>query len=137
MLGADVFSRYRAAFFQVSGQYSVRTTGSYDYRYANDVSFDAGPGVFLLQGTRVGGFGPATLGLQFVVSGEHKNRDTFRGETASDTGATMLCVGPRVLAGVGGKVIAEAGADLPVLRDNTDFQVVPSYRIRAGFSVRF
>ena len=137
VLGAGLFTRYKAGFFQVNGQYSVRTTGAYDYRYANAASFDAGPGVFLLQGARVGGLGPATLGLQFVVSGEHKNRDTFRGEIARDTGATILYVGPRVLAGIGRRLIAELGADLPVVRDNTDFQVVPSYRLRAGFSVRF
>lgn len=44
VLGAGVFTRYRSAFFQASVQYTVRTTGSYDYRYANDVSFDLGPG---------------------------------------------------------------------------------------------
>ena len=78
-----------------------------------------------------------TLGAQFVVSGEHKNRDTFRGEIAEDTGATALYVGPRVLAGVGSRLVAEAGADLPMHIDNTSFQVVPSYRVRAGFSVKF
>ena len=137
VLGAGVFARYKAGFFQASAQYTVRTTGAYDYRYANDVSFDAGPGVFFLQGREFGRFGPVTFGAQFVVSGEHKNRDTFRGEIAEDTGATALYVGPRVLAGVGSRFIAEAGADLPVLIDNTSFQVVPSYRVRAGFSVKF
>ena len=78
-----------------------------------------------------------TLGAQFVVNGEHKNRDTFRGETEGDTGVTALYVGPRLLAGVGGHVIGEVGADLPVLIDNTAFQVVPTYRIRAGVSVKF
>lgn len=137
VFGAGLFARYKAGFFQASAQYTVRTTGSYDYRYANDVSFDAGPGYFFLQGTRLGALGPVTLGAQFVVSGEHKNRDTFRGEIEGDTGATALYVGPRVLAGVGSRFIAELGADFPVLIDNTAFQVVPSYRIRAGFSVKF
>ena len=137
MLGAGAFARYKAGFFQASAQYTVRTTGAYDYRYANDVSFDAGPGVFFLQGREFGRLGSVTLGAQFVVSGEHKNRDTFRGEIAEDTGATALYVGPRVLAGVGSRFIAEVGADLPVLIDNTSFQVVPSYRVRAGFSVKF
>ena len=137
VLGAGIFTRYKAGFFQASAQYTVRTTGAYDYRYANDVSFDAGPGYLFLQGQRFGKYGPVTLGAQFVVSGEHKNRDTFRGEIAEDTGATALYVGPRVLAGVGSRLVAEAGADLPVHIDNTAFQVVPSYRVRAGFSVKF
>ncbi len=137
VFGAGLFARYKAGFFQANAQYTVRTTGAYDYRYANDVSFDVGPGCFLLQGRDFGKLGPVTLGAQFVVSGEHKNRDTFRGEIEEDTGATALYVGPRVLAGVGSRFIAEIGADLPVLIDNTSFQVVPSYRVRAGFSVKF
>lgn len=137
VLGAGVFTRYKAGFFQASAQYTVRTTGAYDYRYANDVSFDAGPGCFFLQDREFGRFGAVTVGAQFVVSGEHKNRDTFRGEIAEDTGATALYVGPRVLVGVGSRCIAEIGADLPVRIDNTSFQVVPSYRVRAGFSVKF
>ncbi len=137
VLGIGTFTRYKAAFFQANAQYTVRTTGAYDYRYANDVSFDVGPGYFLLQGKRFGGFEPLTLGAQFVVNGEHKNRDTFRGEIEGDTGATALYVGPRILAGYGTRVIGEIGADLPVLIANTSFQVVPSYRIRAGFSVKF
>lgn len=137
VLGAGTFTRYKAAFFQANAQYTVRTTGAYDYRYANDVSFDVGPGYFFLQGKPLGSLGPVTLGVQFVVNGEHKNRDTFRGEIADDTGATALYVGPRLLAGVGARVVGEIGADLPALIDNTAFQVVPSYRIRAGVSVKF
>lgn len=137
VLGAGIFTRYKAGFFQANVQYSVRTTGAYDYRYANDVSFDAGPGYFLLQGKRFGGLQPLTFGAQFIVSGEHKNRDTFRGEIAEDTGTTAVYVGPRLLAGVGNRYIGEIGADLPVRIDNTSFQVVPSYRIRAGVSVKF
>ena len=75
--------------------------------------------------------------MQFVISGEHKNRDTFRGEIAGDTGITSLYVGPRIVAGFGSRLIAEFGADLPVLMDNTSFQIVPDYRVRAGFSYRF
>jgi len=37
----------------------------------------------------------------------------------------------------GDRLNGEIGADLPVRIDNTAFQVVPSYRIRAGFSWRF
>ncbi len=60
-----------------------------------------------------------TLGAQFVVSGEIEG----------DTGAMALYVGLRLLA--------EAGAGLPVHIDNMYFQVVPSYQVRAGFSVNF
>ena len=50
VLGAGVFTRHKAGFFRASAQYTVRTTGAYDYRYANGVSFDAEPGYFFRQG---------------------------------------------------------------------------------------
>ena len=37
-----------------------------------------------------------TLALQLNVSGEHKNRDTFQGATADDTGVTAVYVGPQI-----------------------------------------
>ncbi len=137
VLGAGIFTRYRAWFFQASAQYTVRTTGRYHYRYANDLSFDAGPGYYFLQNRRLGALGNGTLGLQFVISGEHKNRDTFRGEIMSDTGITTLYVGPHLVAGFGSRLILELGADLPVLIENTALQIVPDYRLRAGASYRF
>lgn len=137
VLGAGIFARYKAAFFQANVQYTVRTTGAYDYRYANDLTFDTGPGYYFLQNRRLGALGDTTLGLQFVISGEHKNRDTFRGEIMEDSGITTLYVGPRIVAGFGSRLIAEFGADLPVLIDNTALQIVPDYRLRAGFSYRF
>ena len=136
-LGAGIFTRCKRAFFQADVQYTVRTEGSYDYRYANDLSFDVGPGWFFLQNHSLGSAGSATLGMQFVVNGEHKNRDTFQGEVAADTGITALYVGPRLVGAIGSRLVAEAGADLPVVMDNTAFQGVPTYRVRAGFSYRF
>ena len=76
------------------------------------------------------------VGLQFVVSGEYKDVDRFRGKKAEDTGITSVAVGPRIVASLG-KVSAELGADLPVLIDNTALQVVPDYRIRGGIAIRF
>jgi hypothetical protein len=76
------------------------------------------------------------LGLQFVVSGEHKDVDRFRGQAAEDTGITSVFLGPRVIAAFG-KISAEIAVDLPVSIDNTALQVVPDYRIRGGIAIRF
>ena len=43
-----------------------------------------GTGIFPVARPGLGQLSPVTLGVQFVVSGEHKNRDTFRGEIATE-----------------------------------------------------
>ena len=75
--------------------------------------------------------------LQVVVSGEHKNRDTFQGSLADDTGVTAVYLGPQINFTWSEKFSAEIGADLPVSIDNTALQTVPDYRIRAGITYRF
>jgi hypothetical protein len=80
---------------------------------------------------------PQTIaGLQFVISGEHKDVDRFRGKPAEDTGITSVFVGPRAVASWR-RWSAELDVDLPVLIDNTALQVVPDYRLRAGISLQF
>jgi len=66
-----------------------RGDGAHDYNFANDLTWSTGPGYYLVRN-------PETIvGLQFVVSGEHKDVDRFRGEPAEDTGITSVFVGPR------------------------------------------
>ena len=130
LVGLATYVRYRAVFFQADMQYAIRSTGSYDYRYANALSYSGGPGIILLNraATRVG--------VQCVYSGENKGCDHFRGQLAEDTGINIVYLGPRVVFSHRDRITAELGADLPVFTRNTSFQTVPSYRIRAGFVVR-
>jgi hypothetical protein len=76
------------------------------------------------------------VGLEFVISGEHKDVDRFRGKPAEDTGITSVFLGPRIVASRG-RWSAEFDVDLPVLIDNTALQVVPDYRVRGGISFHF
>lgn len=77
------------------------------------------------------------FGLQAIISGENKGRDHFRGDLADDTGINIVYAGPRLIYSHRDRITAEVGADLPFYVRNTSFQTVPSYRIRAGFVVRF
>jgi hypothetical protein len=130
VFGAQLELRYKAIFLQADVQYTWRGQGDYSYRYANDFSWDGGPGVYLLrqQGK--------SLALQCVVSGETKSTDTFLGKSATDTGITSLYVGPRVVASFGA-VQGEVGVDFPAIMNTTAFQATPDYRIRAGLSIHF
>ena len=130
ILGGQSALRYKNWFFQTDLQFSLRGDGPYQYDFANDLSWDAGPGYYLVRRSDV------IVGVQFVVSGEYKDLDWFQGEPASDTGITAVYVGPRAVASFG-RVSAEVEVDLPVLLDNTAFQAVPDYRIRGGLAIHF
>jgi hypothetical protein len=111
--------------------YSIRSCGDFDYRYANDLSWEGGPGVFILFNETW------TAALRFVVSGEDKGLDEFRGGKAEDTGITSVYVGPQLNVTWSDHLSAHVGVDLPVLLDNTAVQIVPDYRIRGAITWRF
>ncbi|MFL6590873.1 MAG: hypothetical protein ACJ8M4_11960 [Chthoniobacterales bacterium] len=122
--------RYRNLFFQADAQFALRGPGRHQYNFANDTSWSGGPGYYLLRNEHT------TVGLQFVVSGEHKDLDRFRGQPVEDTGITSVFVGPRIIASLG-NASGEIGLDVPVGIDNTALQVVPDFRVRGGFAIRF
>jgi hypothetical protein len=130
VFGAQFAMRYKAFFFDAECQFTWRGQGHYSYRYANDFSWNGGPGVYVIRSPR------GSLGLQCALSGETKGTDTFLGQSAEDTGVTSLYVGPQIVASFG-RFNAELGADFPVIMNTTSFQTTPDYRIRAGFTVRF
>jgi hypothetical protein len=130
IFGAQASARYRDWFFQCDLQFALRGDGLHQYDFANDLSWAGGPGYYLSRR------GNATVGAQFVVSGEHKGLDSFRGQPAEDTGITSVFVGPRLTAAFG-RVSAEIAIDLPVSIDNTALQAVPDYRIRGGIAFQF
>jgi hypothetical protein len=130
VVGAQTSLRYRNFFFQADAQLAIRGEGDFGYEPANDISWSGGPGYYFVRNRR------AIIGLQFVVSGEHKNLDRFLGEPVEDTGITSVFLGPRVIASIG-RISGEIGVDIPVRIDNTALQTVPDYRVRAGFAFRF
>ena len=131
IVGTSIYARYERAFFTGSVQYSIRTEGDYHYRFADDLSWNAGPGFYLALREKY------TVALQAVCSGEHKPRDTFRGARSEDTGITAVYLGPELSVTYKDRMSAEIGVDLPVHLDNTALQIVPDLRLRAAFSVRF
>lgn len=130
IFGGQTSLRYKNVFFQSDLQFTLRGDGLHQYHFANDLSWSGGPGYYFVRN-------PQTfIGLQFLVSGEHKDVDRFRGREAEDTGVSSVYIGPRVVASLG-KISAEIAADFPVSIDNTALQVVPDYRIHGGIAIRF
>ena len=130
IFGEQTSMRYKNLFFESNVQFTLRGDGAHQYHFANDLTWAAGPGYYLIHRS------DTLAGLQFDISGEHKDVDRFRGKPAEDTGITSVVVGPRVVV-AHGRWSAEAAVDLPVLIENTALQAVPDYRLRAGIAVQF
>jgi hypothetical protein len=130
LLGLDLFWSRERAFFLASFFYGIRGEGAFDYRYANDLQWAAGPGVLVWRGTN------GQAAMQALVSGETKGQDELRGETLEDTAATTLYVGPGFT--VGWKQLeAEATVEVPVITHRTAVQIAPDVRVRGGMRWRF
>lgn len=130
IFGGQTSLRYKNFFFQGDLQFTLRGDGSHQYNFANDLAWSGGPGCYFIRRR------DAIFGLQFVVSGEHKDVDRFRGQPAEDTGVTSVFLGPKIVAAYK-KISVEIAAELPAMIDNTALQAVPDYRLRGGFVVRF
>jgi len=130
IFGSQVSLRYKDFFADETLQFTLRGDGSHQYHFSNDLIWDGGPGYYFIRNQQT------IAGIQFVVSGEHKDVDRFRGKAAEDTGITSLFVGPRIV-GSRGRWSATVEVDLPVLIDNTSLQAVPDYRVRGGIAFHF
>lgn len=130
IFGGQISLRYKNFFADQSLQFTLRGDGTHQYHFANDLSWDGGPGYYFIRTQET------IVGLQFVISGEHKDVDRFRGKPAEDTGITSVFIGPRVVASRG-RWSAEVEVDLPASIENTALQVVPDYRLRGAISFHF
>ena len=130
IFGEQTSMRYKSLFFEANIQFTLRGDGAHQYHFANDLTWAGGPGYYAIRHV------DTIAGLQFEVSGEHKDVDRFRGKLAEDTGITSVAVGPRVVL-AHGRWSAEVAVELPVLIDNTALQAVPDYRLRGGIAVQF
>lgn len=131
IVGGQLFWSWKRLFATAGGQYAIRTEGAFDYQFANDLTWLAGPGAFVLLAPTY------SLGVQGVFSGETKGNDQQLDVKFDDTAITALYVGPQFLFTWGTSLDAEVAADLPVVERNTGLQIVPDFRVRAAMAWRF
>jgi hypothetical protein len=130
-IGTDIFVRWKSVFATVGIQYAIRSEGSFDYQFANDVCWAAGPGFYLLLEDNY------ALSLEALFSGETKGEDTIEGVPTDDTAETLYYLGPQINFTWGNDVSMLIGADLPLSITGTGEQIVPTYRVHAAFTWRF
>ena len=75
IVGGRVYWSCDRFFVTAVVQYAIRREGAFDYQFANDLTWFGGPGWYPLLNHDY------TLGLQTVLSGETKGKDTQMGET--------------------------------------------------------
>jgi hypothetical protein len=136
ILGMHLFASWRQLFFAGSVQYLLRTVGSFDYQYANDLLWSGGPGMFVLLGHDLWRR-DFSLAMQVVLSGEAKGQDSLDGNDLNDTAMTSMYIGPGFTFTWGTALSADIVGELPVLQNNTSLQIVPDYRLRGGITWRF
>jgi hypothetical protein len=131
IVGGDLFWSWQRLFLAGGLQYAIRSEGAFGYRYADDLTWAGGPGVFVLAGH------DRTLALQAVSSGETKGKDRADGKRFDDTGITAVYLGPGATFTWGTRLAADLAVDLPVVQNNTAVQIVPDVRLRGGITWRF
>jgi hypothetical protein len=131
IVGTALFASWQRLFVSAALQYSIRSRGDFDYRYANDLSWHLKPGGYLWLSHG------STVGLQLVLSGEDKGKDDLAGVSAEDTGMVSVFMGPELSYTWKERLSAELGAEFPLVRDNTALQLVPDYRVKAAVTWHF
>lgn len=131
LMGMQGFASWKRLYGTASLQYSLRSAGSFDYQYANELIAGGGPGLFLLLDDDY------TLGFQALMTMETKGNDTVGGVSTNDTGFTGFYVGPAFRFTWTNKLSADIAADLPAIQNNSGLQIVPDYRVRLGMVWRF
>jgi hypothetical protein len=131
VIGGQLFASWRQLFLTAGVQYAIRTEGRFDYRYANDLTWNGGPGVFAAATQEY------TLALQAVVSGEHKGEDELDGKELGDSAITAVYLGPGITFTWTDALGIDVTADLPILQDNSGVQLVPDFRLRGGVTWHF
>jgi hypothetical protein len=131
IFGVTLYADFKRLFSQASVQYVVRGNGDFSYEYANDLTWEAGPGLYIATEDTW------TAAVRFVISGENKGRDHQKGVLLDDTAITAVYLGPGFAMTWSDSLHADLAVDLPVEQDTTGRQIVADYRLRAGVSWRF
>jgi hypothetical protein len=131
IVGGSVHAGWHRLFASATLEYAIRTEGDFDYRYANDLVWSGGPGVWIRRTSRY------SLGLQTWLTGLTKGKDEQNGRPVDDTGFTGLYMGPRALFTWGRSLAVDMAGELPLVQNNTGLQIVPDWGIRAGVGWRF
>jgi len=114
-----------------SAQYTIRTEGASEYRFANDLSWSISPGWLFLIGE------DQNISASLALSGETKGGDHLDGELLSKTAVNNLYLGPELFYSLTNRISILFGIDLPIAIDVGGAAVKPETRSRFAVSMSF
>lgn len=131
IIGSNLRWRQQRWLGDAGFQYGIRRRGDFDYRYANEVHWNVSVGRYLkLEHDK-------SFALAANLSGEQKGEDRLGGVRASDTSSRSVLLGPALRASLGASNAFELGLAWRINEGNSGIQMLPDYRVRAGFTHRF
>ncbi len=130
-LGLVAYGRSDRVQIFASAQYTIRTEGAADYRFANDLSWSVSPGWLFLLGEE------ESLAISTTLSGESKGGDHLDGEFLPKTAVNNLYLGPEFFYSLTNRVSILLGIDLPIAIDVGGAVVKPETRSRLAVTVSF
>ena len=131
IFGADFHLQWKRLFLDGGIEYTARGGGRHEYDYADGLNWRASAGVIAVEKTDF------KLAVAVAFEGGTKGEDVFRGVRATDTSATIVFMGPKVVATWRDRLHADVGVSFPILRENSGVQSVPDYRIQASVGWQF
>ncbi len=131
LFGGSFFASRGRYFLTFGGQYRLHTPGAFSYTFADEIAWQATPGVFLLLDHAY------SLALQASFSGETKGKDRTHGSPAEDTGLTTVYGGPGISVTWGTRLVAELVGEIPLYQHTTSLQITPDFRLRGGVTWQF
>ncbi|MCI5064863.1 transporter [bacterium] len=128
------FSGYyqRDSFFAIAGaQYGLRTEGTADFEFGDDITWNIGPGYYLSLEEE------SSWGVRLALSGEYKPEDSQRGRDLEGTEIFNVYLGPELLFTANNRWTAELGCDLPIHTEEEDAFAEADFRLRLSIGYRF
>lgn len=129
--GAGGFLRQGRFLGVWSAQYDLRTEGTDDYRFGDDLILTVAPGAYLLEGHNV------AVALLAQLTHEEKASDRAKSGVVRDSTIGNLFLGPDLLVTLGEHIVAEAALDLPLDTERGESVSAAGFRVRASMSYRF
>jgi hypothetical protein len=131
IIGGTLFSQKDRLFINGNITYQYRTTGSYDYRFGNDLQAALSPGYFLILRH------DKTLGVGPRISAEWKESNRLNGFLVPESSERQLYSGLFVQYTLQDYAMLNLSTEFPLITEEPAEEVVPRYRIQGSFSLRF
>lgn len=131
ILGFSAIANYEKLLALATFQYTFRTEGEDDYKFADDIIGMTGLGHYLLMEDDY------SLALAAMLSAEKKPEDSVGAQTLNGTEYFDLYVGPSALVSLGTKLSGELGFDFKVNNQSQGAIITPDWRLKFDLAYKF